>query len=70
LHFRRQRRDIGLARGGNGPGECCARRLGAQAPDRDPGDDQFVGSLPCRREGRRVEFGECMLGLVEAADQE
>ena len=68
--LRRQRRDICVARGALGSRERRARRLRPKPSHRDPGNDQFVGGLQRGRERRRVERGEGMFGLVEAADQE
>ena len=58
------------ARARVGPSQRGARRLGPQASHRDARNDQFVGGPRRGREGRRIEFGERTLGLVETPDQE
>ena len=68
--LRRQRGMPRQARGMLGPGECRARRLRPQAPDRDPRNHQLVGGPRRGRERRGVEPGERVLGLIEAADQQ
>ena len=70
FHLRHQCRDAGLARGTLGPSERSARHLGPKASHGDPRNDQLVGGPRRGREGRRIEPGERMLGLVETPDQE
>jgi hypothetical protein len=69
FHLRYLCRYAGLVRGMVGPNKRCARHLAPKASHRDPCDDQFVSSPPCGREERRIEPGECALGLVETSYQ-
>jgi len=70
FHLRHQRRDARLARGALGPSKRSARRLDPNASHRDPRNGQFVGGPRRRRERRRIERGQRMLGLVETANEQ
>jgi hypothetical protein len=70
FHLGRQRRYTCSARGALGSRERSARLLRLEASHRDPRDNQLVSGPRCGRERRRVKFGELILGLVEAPDQE
>ena len=69
LDLSRQRGDIGVARGPICSVQRRARRFRLQPPYGDPGNDQLVIGPQRRWQGRGVDFGKRLLGLVEAADQ-
>ena len=70
FHLRHQCRDACLARRTLGPIERRVRHFGPHASHGDPRKDQFIGGPRRGREGRRIERGECTLGLVKTPDQE
>jgi hypothetical protein len=69
LHFSHQRRNTCFARRALSSRECSTRRLRLQTPHRDACESEIVNGPQCRRQRSRIEFVECMLRLLEVADQ-